>query len=72
MTRDYRILRLFLIKILYSHTNIGNILLGQKDTGVGWGGLGDRVLSYPGFASNSLQMWYEQQAPFPFLLSLHS
>lgn len=32
MTGDYVILRLFLIKILYSHTNMVSGLSGQKDT----------------------------------------
>lgn len=32
MTGDYVILRLFLVKILYSHTNMVSGLSGQKDT----------------------------------------
>lgn len=52
MTKDYAILRFFLLKIHYSLINMVNVLLGQKVTGVG-----ERVLGLPGFASNSLQKW---------------
>lgn len=61
MTGDYVILRLFLIKILYSHTNMASGLSGQKDTW--WGtecsvglamtaaahghGLSNRLLLFP-------------------------
>lgn len=62
MTGDYVILRLFFIKILYSHTNMVSGLTGHT--------VGDRVLSWPGYDGSNPRAWFEQQATTFFPSSL--